>query len=122
MSSSNGGVLILGGISNSYYTGTIYYTPISTQTYWKFQLTGILIDNNVFAKNTYAIADTGTTLIIGPYGAISSINNYIGATQHSSTTWILSSCSLRASMPSIHLLTSLSWGCSQIIFKFIFNI
>ena len=101
--SATGGVLTLGGTSSSYYTGSIYYTPLSTASYWKFKLTGILISGTtVITTNQYAIADTGTTLIIGPSSNIISINNYIGATRvsSSSSTWYLSSCSLRASMPS----------------------
>jgi hypothetical protein len=102
VASANGGVLILGGIDNSYYTGNIYYIPITTQSYWLFKLTGILVGSSVITGNVNAIADTGTTLIVGPSSAITSINNYIGATRvpSSSSLWYLSSCNLRATMPS----------------------
>ena len=100
-SSSTGGALILGGTDSSYYTGSLYYTPISAQTYWQFKLTGITINGQTITSNVNAIADTGTTLIVGPYSAIRAINNFIGATRYGySSTWYLSSCSLRASMPS----------------------
>ena len=95
-------MLTLGGTNTNYYTGSIYYTPITTAKYWQFKMTGILISGStVITTNAYAIADTGTTLIIGPSANIISINNYIGATRlQSGSTWYLSSCNLRALMPS----------------------
>ena len=93
--------MTLGGIDSSYYTGPIYYIPISVQSYWQFQLTSIVIKGVAITTNVNAIADTGTTLIVGPYSAISSINSYIGAIRLTSapTIWYLGSCSSRASMP-----------------------
>lgn len=61
-----GGVLMLGGVDPQYYTGHIHYVPVIRKAYWQFDLGQISLGSHVIAKHTTAIADTGTSLLIGP--------------------------------------------------------
>ncbi|KAM0735580.1 Lysosomal aspartic protease [Formica fusca] len=74
-----GGELILGGIDPSHYDGNITYVPVTKQGYWQFSLDSVLIGNNSVANGSQAIADTGTSLIVGPSDVIDVINENIGA-------------------------------------------
>jgi cathepsin D len=38
LAQSNGGQLFFGGSNPAYYTGTMTYVPLSSQTYWQFAM------------------------------------------------------------------------------------
>ncbi|XP_029666825.1 lysosomal aspartic protease-like, partial [Formica exsecta] len=74
-----GGELILGGIDHDHYDGNITYVPVTRKEYWQFALDSVLVGGNSVANGSQAIADTGTSLIVGPSDVIDSINKLIGA-------------------------------------------
>ncbi|XP_029674785.1 lysosomal aspartic protease-like, partial [Formica exsecta] len=74
-----GGELILGGIDHSHYEGNLTYVPVTRKGYWQFDLDYVTVAGNKLSPNSQAIADTGTSLIVGPSADIDFINQKIGA-------------------------------------------
>lgn len=82
-SDENGGELTLGGLDPDHYSGSIYYSQVTREAYWQFTMDGIkgAKGNSLIGKNkAQAIADTGTSMIVGPTNNVTIIQNYIGAT------------------------------------------
>jgi len=78
-----GGELYLGGADPSHYTGAFTWVPLTSETYWEFKLDNFLLgsqDGFVPAGGIKAIADTGTSLIVGPTDAMTKINTKLGGT------------------------------------------
>ncbi|KAL1406907.1 aspartic proteinase precursor [Vanrija albida] len=68
----NGGVLTLGGVNKSLFTGDINYVPLDTTKYysesnffWQVPVDGALVGGVTFGKGT-SIIDTGSALIMAP--------------------------------------------------------
>ncbi|XP_026851318.1 pepsin A-like isoform X1 [Electrophorus electricus] len=101
-SGEQGSVLLLGEIDSSYYTGNIYWIPLSSETYYQVTMDSVSINGQIVACSggCQAIVDTGTSLIVGPTSDISNINAWLGATtdQYGDATV---SCSNIQSMPEI---------------------
>ncbi|CAG2117669.1 unnamed protein product [Medioppia subpectinata] len=78
-----GGELILGGSDPNHYIGNFTYVPVTNQSYWQFTMDGLTVGNNSDGKfcspSCQAIADTGTSTIVGPSREIKAINALIGA-------------------------------------------
>ncbi|XP_048878243.1 pepsin A-like [Brienomyrus brachyistius] len=66
--SKDGSVVIFGGIDSSYYTGSIYWIPLSSQSYWQITMNSVTINKKAVAcpGGCQAIVDTGTSYIVGP--------------------------------------------------------
>jgi cathepsin D len=78
----SGGELILGGVDDSYYTGDFTYADVTTKGYWQIQMDSFDITSEGISYCTsgcQVIADTGTSLIVGPTSHINDINQLIGA-------------------------------------------
>ncbi|KAL6420007.1 hypothetical protein ACFW04_004342 [Cataglyphis niger] len=97
-SSKDGGELILGGIDHNRYDGELLYVPVSKKGYWQFDLDNITIENNVLSSHGQAIADTGTSLIVGPASDINLINGIIGADSNGNVD-----CSTLKNLPAINV-------------------
>ncbi|XP_026678616.1 lysosomal aspartic protease-like [Diaphorina citri] len=78
-SDENGGEIMFGGVDKDKFVGDITYSPVSRKGYWQFGVESIKIEKNVYCSNCQAIADTGTSLIIGPSKVIAELNKLIGA-------------------------------------------
>ena len=61
-----GGVLMLGGVDASLYEGSISYVPVIRKAYWQFDMGAVRVGERTIVRSTTAIADTGTSLLIGP--------------------------------------------------------
>lgn len=97
-----GGELFLGGSDPTHYTGDFNYVPLTSETYWEFILGGFLLgsqDGFVPVGGIKAIADTGTSLIVGPTDAMAKINSKLGATCVGSAC--LLDCSKISSLPEV---------------------
>jgi len=82
-SNPNGGELVLGGTDPSHYTGSIFYVPLTNETYWYFDLDDIQLSGHSLgycSGDCHAIADTGTSLLAGPSESVTDLNNRLGAT------------------------------------------
>jgi phytepsin len=75
-----GGELVLGGSDPAHYKGKHVWAPVTKKGYWQFKLDGIKIgSDDMCPKGCNAIADTGTSLLVGPSEEVARINQAIGA-------------------------------------------
>jgi cathepsin D len=75
-----GGVLMLGGVDERFYTGELLYVPVTRKAYWQFDMDGVKVDGHSLVTSAAAIADTGTSLIAGPKDDIAQIISFMGVT------------------------------------------
>lgn len=73
-----GGVLMLGGVDNRCYTGALTYVPVTRAAYWQFALEEIRLGGHKIVAGTAAIADTGTSLLVGPKHVVAQIVRSLG--------------------------------------------
>ncbi|EFN74391.1 Lysosomal aspartic protease, partial [Camponotus floridanus] len=78
-SAMEGGELILGGSDPNHYEGNFTYVPVTQKGYWQFTMDRIEMSDYVVTENKQSIADTGTSLIVGPNSDIDIINEFIQA-------------------------------------------
>ncbi|XP_057956391.1 cyprosin-like [Malania oleifera] len=77
-----GGEIVFGGVDPKHFKGEHTYVPVTRKGYWQFDVGEILIGGKTTgfcASGCPAIADSGTSLILGPMEIITSINRAIGA-------------------------------------------
>ncbi|XP_041083519.1 pepsin A-like [Polyodon spathula] len=77
-----GSVVTFGGIDPSYYTGQIYWVPVTSQTYWEITMDKVTVNGQTVACSggCRGIIDTGTSLVVGPTNDINNIKAWVGAT------------------------------------------
>uniref|UniRef100_A0A8C3SWU8 pepsin A n=1 Tax=Chelydra serpentina TaxID=8475 RepID=A0A8C3SWU8_CHESE len=95
----SGSFVMFGGIDSSYYSGSLNWIPLSSETYWEITMDSVTMNGQTIACSggCQAIIDTGTSLLAGPSTGISSINSYIGASDGT----VRISCSDMSSLPNI---------------------
>lgn len=77
---TQGGEMTLGGMDPSHYKGDITYLPVTQQGYWQFAMDEVDVGHiRVCLGGCQAIADTGTSIIVGPKADILRIQLAIGA-------------------------------------------
>jgi phytepsin len=74
-----GGELDLGGVDPKHYTGNFTFVPLTNETYWEFAVDSMTISGQNVCNNCRAIADSGTSLIVGPSKVVDQIQKLIGA-------------------------------------------
>eukprot|EP00884_Botryococcus_braunii_P006175 jgi/Botrbrau1/15559/Bobra.0274s0003.1 len=75
-----GGELVLGGIDPAHHKGEHVWSKVTREAYWQFTLDGIDVPGVASCKGgCQAIADSGTSLLVGPSSEIAVINKAIGA-------------------------------------------
>ncbi|XP_065259436.1 pepsin A-like, partial [Emys orbicularis] len=92
-----GSFVMFGGIDSSYYSGSLNWIPLSSETYWQITMDSVTMNGETIACSggCQAIIDTGTSLLAGPPTGISNIESYIGASDGTI------SCSAMSSLPNI---------------------
>jgi len=78
----DGGEIVFGGVDPNHFKGEHEYASVTRKGYWQFDMGDFLIDNQstgFCAGGCAAIVDSGTSLLAGPSGIITQINNAIGA-------------------------------------------
>jgi cathepsin D len=91
------GELTLGGVDTSKYSGDFTYAPVTRQAYWQFKVDSI---STYCQGGCQAIADSGTSLIVGPTAAISDLQKKVGATVLPNGEATVD-CSTISSLPSV---------------------
>jgi len=73
------GKLTLGGYDKSKVT-SISWVPVSTENYWSVNMPRLAFGGVVATNVTWAIVDSGTSLLVGPTADVAAIANQMGAT------------------------------------------
>lgn len=98
---ADGGEIDFGGINTARYTGSITYTPVTRQGYWQFALGGVTFQGKDYCGTTcQAIADSGTSLLVGPKDAVSAIATAAGGKANIAGEYIID-CSAVSSLPTL---------------------
>lgn len=110
---NQGGEVIFGGTDTNMYQGNFTWIPIDQQGYWQFTLQGITANQISFCQNgCQAMADTGTSLIVGPYQDIQNLHQYLGAYLTQSGSYLFN-CNSIGSLPTVYfILNGYSFGLS----------
>ncbi|XP_030077410.1 gastricsin [Microcaecilia unicolor] len=100
---ASGGILVFGGVDSNYYTGQIYWTPVTQQEYWQIGIQGFSVNGRATgwcSQGCQAIVDTGTSLLTAPQQVFSTLMEYIGAEQNSNGDYAVS-CSNIQNLPTL---------------------
>ncbi|KAK9868596.1 hypothetical protein WJX84_006913 [Apatococcus fuscideae] len=78
---ARGGELMLGGVDNTHFKGEHTWAPVTKEGYWQFAVDALTVPGaeGVCEGGCQAIADTGTSLMVGPVDQVAAINQAIGA-------------------------------------------
>ncbi|XP_069489136.1 gastricsin-like [Ambystoma mexicanum] len=102
-SSQSGGEVVFGGVDSNYYSGQIYWTPVTQQEYWQIGIQGFAINGQATgwcSQGCQAIVDTGTSLLTAPQQVFASLMQYVGGQQDQNGQYAVS-CSNIQSMPTL---------------------
>ena len=106
--SNYGGELHLGGIDSSRFTGDIVYANLTSETYWQFMMNAVEVGGvsmGVCNSGCQAIADTGTSLIVGPTSEVNYLNAKLGAKRNFMGQYYFN-CNSVSSLPSVSFVIS----------------
>jgi len=98
---NNGGELTLCGTDKNHYVGELTYVPVTRQAYWQFLVDEVVVDGHSISTQFQAIADSGTSMLVGPKYDIERIHIWIGAEQDPETHMYTVDCDKLDSMPDI---------------------
>jgi len=105
-SDPTGGELTLGGVDSTRFTGNFSYAPLTSDTYWQFDMADIQVGGKSLgfcsSGPCKTICDSGTSLIVGPQDEIDSLNQKLGA-KIVNGEGIFESCSVISSLPDIQI-------------------
>jgi cathepsin D len=101
-----GGELTLGGTDPSRYTGDFSYAPLTSDTYWQFDMQDVQIGGSSLgfcnSGPCKSICDSGTSLIVGPKSDMDALNKQLGA-RVLNGEGIFPDCSVIGSLPDIQI-------------------
>eukprot|EP00117_Sycon_ciliatum_P027354 scpid33341/ scgid22239/ Cathepsin D len=98
--STSGGELLLGGTDPAHYTGAFNYVNLISESWWLFNMAGGSFGSTPICQGgCTAIADTGTSMIVGPQQDVSAILQAINAYPAQGVYMV--SCDSIPSMPAL---------------------
>jgi cathepsin D len=100
-----GGELTLGGTDSTRYTGNFTYAPLTSETYWEFSVDDFMLAGTSLGwctKGCTAIADSGTSLIVGPTLHVDALNIKLGA-KVVNGEGIFTNCDVVSKLPDIQV-------------------
>eukprot|EP01137_Pigoraptor_chileana_P031562 Opistho-2@19560 len=94
--------LLIGGTNSKHYTGDIKWVPLSSESYWQIALDSFTFGSGYkgCSGGCQAIADSGTTLIVGNPSDVDAINKVLGAKQLPDGTFQVD-CNKISTFPSL---------------------
>ncbi|KAK1166773.1 nothepsin [Acipenser oxyrinchus oxyrinchus] len=97
-----GGEVLLGGVDDSLYTGSINWVPVTEKGYWQIKLDNVKVQGSAAfcSDGCQAIVDTGTSLITGPAAEITKLQEHIGATPTQQGEFVID-CTRLSSLPRV---------------------
>ncbi|CAI2352694.1 unnamed protein product [Caenorhabditis sp. 36 PRJEB53466] len=75
----NGGLITYGALDTVNCAAQVNYVPLTSKTYWEFELTAFSVGLFMTTGKAKAISDTGTSFIGAPYKAVSEVVVATGA-------------------------------------------
>jgi hypothetical protein len=78
---ANESYMILGGIDDSMFYGSLHWLPVSDPTFWALQVTHVGFGDTFGRATGKAIIDSGTSYILCPKHQLNGIHAMIGATR-----------------------------------------
>eukprot|EP00485_Elphidium_margaritaceum_P001375 CAMPEP_0202702492 /NCGR_PEP_ID=MMETSP1385-20130828/15465_1 /ASSEMBLY_ACC=CAM_ASM_000861 /TAXON_ID=933848 /ORGANISM="Elphidium margaritaceum" /LENGTH=376 /DNA_ID=CAMNT_0049360151 /DNA_START=38 /DNA_END=1168 /DNA_ORIENTATION=+ len=75
------GELLLGGIDDSHYSGSLWYTSVIHETYYMVAQKNVTINGRQVSTVTKAIVDSGTSTLVGPTADVDAIAKELNATR-----------------------------------------
>ncbi|GLD60307.1 gastricsin [Lates japonicus] len=103
-----GSVLSFGEVDNSLYQGQIYWTPVTSETYWQIGIQGFQINGQETgwcSQGCQSIVDTGTSMLTAPSQLLGSIMQTIGAQQNQYGMYVVD-CSQVNNLPTLSFVIS----------------
>uniref|UniRef100_A0A8C4RIB2 pepsin A n=1 Tax=Erpetoichthys calabaricus TaxID=27687 RepID=A0A8C4RIB2_ERPCA len=97
-----GSVVTFGGVDPAYYTGSIHWIPLSSETYWQITVQNVKVKGQVVAcvYGCEAIVDTGTSLLVGDSNNINNILAWVGIYKDQNGQYSVN-CNNIGSMPDV---------------------
>mmetsp|Transcript_63822 Transcript_63822/g.101576 ORF Transcript_63822/g.101576 Transcript_63822/m.101576 type:complete len:376 (+) Transcript_63822:715-1842(+) len=75
------GELLLGGIDDTHYTGSLWYTPVIHETYYMIAQQTATINGQQVTNVSKAVVDSGTSTLVGPTADVAKIAALVNATE-----------------------------------------
>lgn len=95
------GEMTLCGTDPEHYTGDLLYVPVTRKAYWQFTADSVTVNGEKLDTQFEAIADTGTSLIVGPPDVVEKLNRAIGATKNPQIGQYMVDCKNIDQMPTV---------------------
>jgi len=96
-----GGELTLCGTDPNHYIGELTYVPVTEQAFWQFTVDSLTVNSEKLVTNFDAIADSGTSLIVGPVSVVERLNEAIGAQKNPMNGQYMIDCKSIHKLPTI---------------------
>ncbi|XP_010755393.1 gastricsin [Larimichthys crocea] len=103
-----GSVLSFGGVDEQLYQGEIYWTPVTSETYWQIGVDGFQINGRETgwcSQGCQSIVDTGTSMLTAPSNYLGYLMQAIGA-QQSQYGMYMVDCSQVNNLPTLSFVIS----------------
>lgn len=102
---SPGGEIIFGGYDEDYIKGDINYVPLTSKTHWQFEVDAVVVKTErsfevPINDTAQAVADTGTSLIIGPIDEVKWLNEKLGGSLYDDGLYA-TNCDLVDKLPNV---------------------
>lgn len=98
-----GSELSFGGVDNTKYQGQIYWTPVTSETYWQIGIEGFQVNGQETgwcSQGCQSIVDTGTSMLTAPSQYLGYLMQAIGA-QRSQYGMYMVNCNQVYNLPTL---------------------
>uniref|UniRef100_A0A3Q3QAB6 Peptidase A1 domain-containing protein n=1 Tax=Monopterus albus TaxID=43700 RepID=A0A3Q3QAB6_MONAL len=103
-----GSELSFGGVDTNMYQGQIYWTPVTSETYWQIGVQGFQINGQETgwcSQGCQSIVDTGTSSLTAPSQLLGNIMQAIGAQENQYGNYMVD-CSQINNLPTLSFVVS----------------